>query len=119
MKDGNLKWDESRKLLVLLLHPNLRAEFRHTSGVQCVIMGQHLMRGASHVPPCGASPLPHGSGGPLCYGQPLLPQRAELGSDGVQQRAAQGQYYVPFREKGKEAFNSLLVPVTPRVTKTG
>lgn len=61
---------------------------------------------------CGVPLFPHGNRGSLGGGQ-LLPQRAEPGSDGVQCRAAQGQCSLTVREKVKEAFNSLSVPVTP------
>lgn len=72
MKDGILKWHESRKLLVLLLHPNLRVGFRHTSGAQGVIKGTAFDERSKSfsslqcISPC------------LCRGQLLLPQRAEM-----------------------------------------
>lgn len=61
-----------------------------------------------------ASSLEQGS---LCPGQ-LPPLRHRGLSWGLLGEALRKQSYLPFREKSKEAFSSLSVPVTPRVTKT-
>ena len=61
-----------------------------------------------------SSPLPHWSRDSLCPGQ-LPPLRHPGPSQNLLGEALRKQHYLPFREK--EAFSSLSVPVTPRVTK--
>lgn len=113
-KDRDVKWPESRKLSSLISARDLRrssdTHLRHGVGSlwggtvvaeraqSCALPASSLEQGLP-LPWTASSPPPPG------------PRRVLLGE-------ALRKHYLPFREKSKEAFSRLSVPVTPRVPKT-
>ena len=71
-----------------------------------------MLRGPSPDPPRFLT----GAGAPSARGS-SLPSATEGPAKDLLGEALRKQHHLPFREKGKEAFSSLSVPVTPRVTK--